>query len=57
MIAIGYVTELSVDVLNDLGGGSVANKVLVGGKLAILIIALPILHTLLEVMNELLSKI
>ena len=57
MIAIGYVTELSVGVLNDLGGGSVADKVLVGGKLTILIIALPILHTLLEVMNELLSKI
>ena len=57
MIAIGWVCELSVGILNDLGGSSVADKVLIGGKLSILIVALPILRTLLEVVNELLSKI
>ncbi len=53
VIGIGYITEYSAGVCNDLGAGSISSKILLGGKVAIFILALPILNKLVEIVVSL----
>lgn len=47
IVGVGYVTEFSAGVLQDFGNQSLADKVVLGGKLSILILSLPIIQSLL----------
>lgn len=55
IIGIGYLTEFTANLCSDSGMSSVADKVLLGGKVVILIVALPIVNTLIEIITSLLK--
>jgi len=48
VISAGYLTEFCADIAEDSGNKFVASKVIVGGKVAICIMAFPIVKTLLQ---------
>lgn len=47
IVGVGYITEFGVGILNDFGSNAVADKVALGGKIAVVILSLPILENLL----------
>ena len=53
VIGIGYITEFASDMAEDCGNKSIANKIILGGKVAVCVIALPILQTLIEAIMRL----
>ncbi len=53
VIGIGYVTEYSAGLCEDVGNKSIASKILLGGKIAIFMVALPILEKLIEIVVNL----
>ena len=57
IVGIGYLTEFSAGILNDFGSGAVADKVVLGGKLTILILSLPIIESVLKLINGFLELI
>jgi stage III sporulation protein AD len=57
MIAIGYVTEISAGILVDFGSASLADKVVLAGKLTILLLSLPVLNTLLAILQSFLKLV
>ena len=54
IIGIGYITEFSANLCNDSGASSIGNKILLAGKILILISALPIVMNLINIIAELL---
>ena len=48
VIMVGYLTEFCADIAEDSGNKFVASKVIVGGKVAICVMAFPIIKTLLQ---------
>ncbi len=54
IIGIGYLTEFTASICNDTGNSSLGDKVLLGGKIIILVMALPIVTSILEIVVELL---
>ena len=54
IIGIGYLTEFTASICHDTGNASLGDKVLLGGKIIILVIALPIVRSILEIVMELL---
>lgn len=54
IIGVGYVTEYSAEICRDLSGESIASKITLGGKIAIFLIALPILTKLVDIVVALL---
>ncbi len=54
IIAIGYITEFGANICLDAGASSVADKVLFAGKLVILLVALPIVTTVVDMVVSLL---
>ncbi len=57
IIGVGYLTEFSAGILNDFGSSAVADKVVLGGKLTILILSLPIIESVLKLMSGFLELI
>ncbi len=57
IVGIAYVTEFSAGVLQDFGAASVADKVVLGGKLTILVMSFPIIQGLLELLKGFLSLV
>lgn len=55
IVGIGYLTEFSAGILNDFGAASVADKVVLAGKLVILVASLPIIESLLTLFRQFLS--
>ena len=51
-VGIGLVAELAAGFCRDLGEGSVADGVLLFGKLEILLLALPLIDELLKIIGE-----
>lgn len=49
IIGVGYITEYSAELCRDSGGESIASKITLGGKIAIFLLALPILNKLVEI--------
>ena len=49
IIGVGYLIEFSAGVCNDTGNSSIGDKVILGGKLLIFIISMPIITNLLDV--------
>lgn len=52
VLGIGYITEFSADVADDAGNKSVSSKIVFGGKVAICVVALPII---IDMLNSILS--
>ena len=55
IIGVGYITEFAADIAEDFGNQVVASKVLLGGKLVICGMTLPIIKKLLSVLLSFLS--
>ena len=57
MVGIGYLVEFSAGILNDFGQNSVADKLVFCGKAVELILAIPILESVLSLVSKLLGLI
>ena len=55
IIGVGYITEFTADIAEDFGNHVVASKVLLGGKLVICGMTLPIIKNLLSILLSFLS--
>ena len=57
IVGVGSLTEFSAGILNDFGSNAVADKVILGGKLTILILSLPIIESVLNLISGFLELI
>lgn len=55
IIGIGYLTEFISNLCADSGLNSVADKILLGGKVVIMLVSLPIINTLIEIVMSLMD--
>lgn len=55
VIGIGYITEFTADIAEDFGNSSIAAKVVLGGKIVICSLTLPLVKKLISVILLLLS--
>lgn len=56
IIGVGYLTEFTASICSDTGNNSLGDKVLLGGKIIILVMALPIVTSILDIVMELLPQ-
>jgi stage III sporulation protein AD len=49
IIGIGYITEFSSNICIDSGNTTISDKILLAGKIAILVLALPIITALVDI--------
>ena len=49
IIGVGYITEFSANICADAGSKSIADKILLSGKIIILVLALPIITSLVDI--------
>ncbi|MBQ7913558.1 MAG: stage III sporulation protein AD [Clostridia bacterium] len=57
IIGVGYVTEFGAGILTDFGSVAIADKVVLGGKLTIVVLSLPILQSLLQLIGKFLELV
>ncbi len=55
VIAVGYISEFSASLIEDAGMSSLADKVLLGGKLIIVARSIPVIVQLFEYIAKMLS--
>lgn len=55
IVGIGYLIEFTADICKDSGNSSIADKVILGGKILILTLAIPIINSLFNVILELIQ--
>ena len=55
IIGIGYISEFSASVCTDSGNESIGDKVLLSGKIVIMLMALPIIKGIIGVIAEVLK--
>lgn len=53
IIGVGYLIEFSASVCNDSGNSSIADKIVLAGKILIFTLSLPIITTLFNMVLEL----
>ena len=53
VVGIGYITEFCSDLAEDSGNKMIGSKILLGGKIAICAVALPIIKNMLSVILSL----
>ena len=51
IVGVGYLTEFGAGILNDFGSHSVADKVTLGGKITIVLLAMPVMESLLTLIK------
>ncbi len=51
IVGVGYLTEFAAGILNDFGSSAVADKVVLGGKITIVVLSLPVLEGLLTMIR------
>ena len=56
IVGIGYLIEFTAGLCSDTGNSGLGDKVLLGGKIIILIMALPIVTNIMQIIMELLTK-
>ena len=56
IIGIGYLIEFTASICSDTGNSSLGDKVLLGGKVVIMVMALPIVISILNIIMEILPK-
>lgn len=49
IIGVGYLTEFAANICSDAGVNSIADKIMLAGKVIIMIMALPIVNNLLDI--------
>lgn len=54
IIGIGYLTEFSASICSECGSNGLADKIKLGGKVVILIMAVPIMTNILDIVMEIL---
>lgn len=54
IIGVGYLVEFGASICEDSGNSSIANKVILAGKIAIFILAIPIIRNLFDLILGLL---
>lgn len=54
IIGVGYITEFSANLCSDAGASSIADKILLSGKIIILVLALPIVSNIIDIISGLL---
>ena len=54
IIGIGYLTEFAANLCNDASASSIGNKIVLGGKIVILCLALPIITSLIDLIISIL---
>lgn len=57
IVGVGYITEFGAGILNDFGSNAVADKVVLGGKITIVILSLPVLQSLLQLVRGFLQLV
>lgn len=55
MVGIGYLVEFSSDILNDFGQNSLSDKLVFCGKIVVLVLAVPIIESVLDLIIRLLE--
>ena len=55
IIGVGYLVEFAGDICSEAGVSSVSNKILLAGKILILVMCLPIIKNLLEIIINFIS--
>ncbi len=55
IVGVGYLTEFSAGLLNDSNASAVADKVVLAGKLTVIILSMPIISGLLQLFKQFLS--
>lgn len=56
IVGIGYLIEFTAGICSDTGNNSLGDKVLLGGKVIIMVMAMPIITSILQIIMELLPK-
>ena len=56
IMGIGYLIEFTAGICHDSGNSSLADKVLLGGKIIIMVMALPIVLNIIEIITGILPK-
>lgn len=54
MIGVGYLAEFSASVAEESGQKSLADKIVLGGKVVILVLSFPIIETLIKIVTGML---
>ncbi len=57
IIGIAYIAEFGAQITKDAGQGAIASKIELGGKVLILVLAVPILTALIETILSFLPKV
>jgi stage III sporulation protein AD len=57
IIGVGYLTEFGAGLLNDFGSNSVADKVVLGGKITIVLLSMPVIESLLGLVRGFLQLV
>ncbi len=57
MVGIGYLVEFSAGILNDFGQNSLADKLVFCGKVVVLVLAIPIIESVLSLIIQLMELI
>jgi stage III sporulation protein AD len=57
IVGVGYITEFGAGIITDFGSPSVADKVVLAGKLTIIILSIPILESLLKLIGGFLQLV
>jgi stage III sporulation protein AD len=56
IVGIGYLVEFTAGVCSETGNSGLGDKVLLGGKVVIMVMALPIVTSILQIIMEILPK-
>jgi len=55
IVGVGYLIEFSAGLIEDFGSKSIADKLILGGKIIILILAMPIIQSMLMLIISILE--
>ena len=56
IIGVGYLVEFTASICSDTGNSSLGDKILLGGKIIIMVMAKPIILSILDIIMELLPS-
>ena len=57
IVGVGYLTEFGAGVLTDFGSSSIADKVTLAGKVAIVLLSMPVVESLLQLIGGFLQLV
>ena len=56
ILGVAYLLEFTASICTDTGNGSLGDKILLGGKIVLMVMALPIIVSILDIVTSLLPK-